>query len=193
MSFDDTFNDAYYDEVYGRNKHYKTHYSKIPFRIVMKDLLMWMNKSLSKKDKVLEVGCGTGQFGHFLYDNGYKNYVGFDFSSVAIKQAKKFSKQKFLVANAYDTNLFSTDYQAICSFEFLEHVEKDLEVMKKFKKGTMVFLSVPGFGGRGHVRHFKTVKSVHDRYDEFIDIYELKTILKKGGTPKWHYFYGKVK
>jgi ubiquinone/menaquinone biosynthesis C-methylase UbiE len=55
---------------------------------------------LNKGVKILELGCGTGRLAKLLYDNGYKNYKGVDFSRVAIENARKHAKDcKFSVSN----------------------------------------------------------------------------------------------
>ena len=49
----------------------------------LKDILQ--NYMISKKIKILVVGCGNAEFSADLYDNGYKNITNVDFSKVVIR------------------------------------------------------------------------------------------------------------
>lgn len=134
--------------------------------------------------KIIDIGCGPGHFAKVLEEKGFfkRNssnlYFGYDFSPKAVSMAKD------LVLNAnvnfYEkdvvsgTNTFSEAFEEgpkniiYCSFEFLEHVEEDLLVLSKAKKGSKIFASVPSFDSAGHVRFFESSKEVIDRYSSSI-------------------------
>ena len=96
---------------------------------------------------VLDIGCGPGQFAALLRDQGLRQYLGIDFSPARIKQAKKVCpKFDFVETNVFETTLLRThEYDAAVCLEFLEHVERDLEVIGSLHKGTRFYASVPGF------------------------------------------------
>lgn len=56
-----------------------------------KNYLRFMPKD--KDCKILELGCGMGQFYFFCKTNGYENYVGIDASSENISFIKSWDKQ----------------------------------------------------------------------------------------------------
>lgn len=115
---------------------------------------------------VLDVGCGSGQLACLLRDRGIKDYRGFDFSRRRIEWARRTCPEfTFVVADALETDLFDTfHYDAVICTEFMEHVERDIEVMKRIRKGSLLFATVPNFPFPSHVRHFKDSNEVHDRY-----------------------------
>ena len=57
-----------------------------------------------------------------LFDNGYSNYIGFDFSAEAIMLAKKNNPQyadRFFVDDAFETELLKKPYDLVLYFEAL--------------------------------------------------------------------------
>jgi hypothetical protein len=70
-----------------------------------------------------------------------------------------------MVADARHTDLYRTrQYDAVVTTEFLEHVEADLEILSRIPTGVRVLGTVPNFPFVSHVRHFKDVDSVEERY-----------------------------
>lgn len=51
--------------------------------------MKWIPTHISKDDRILEVGCGTGLFGYWLRNQGYQNYVGVDIRPELIKIARE--------------------------------------------------------------------------------------------------------
>ncbi|MCG8651996.1 MAG: class I SAM-dependent methyltransferase, partial [Pirellulales bacterium] len=111
---------------------------------------------------ILDIGCGPGQFGALLKDQGFSNYKGLDFSSEAIAIARQNCPTfEFAEADIFqDQSLEVDDYDAIVSLEFLEHVERDLDVLRRIRPQTLFIGSVPNFPSESHVRCFKTFEEV---------------------------------
>lgn len=167
----------YYDFVYSKRrarKRYQCHYKKsIQFGIWR--IAMSYIKSLKLTNpKILEVACGTGQFAHYLQDEKFTNYVGFDFSKTALRQARGKSKQKLLYDNARNKSLYTDDIDIIIAIEFLEHVNDDLEIINLFPSRSNVIFSVPIGGGSSHVRRFENEEAINDRYKDDIDITQIR-------------------
>ncbi|RJP68699.1 MAG: class I SAM-dependent methyltransferase [Candidatus Abyssobacteria bacterium SURF_17] len=120
---------------------------------------------------VLDVGCGSGQLALLLRDKGIKDYRGFDFSRRRIHWARRTCPEfTFVVADALETDLFDTfDYDAVICTEFLEHVERDIQVIDRIRKGALFFATVPNFPFPSHVRHFKDSSEVYDRYSRLFE------------------------
>jgi len=76
----------YYDAIYTKSDAYRVHYTKSPY------YFLWCviaDRILSKGAKcVLDVGCGPGQFGAYIQEQGIERYVGLDFSAQSIKMAR---------------------------------------------------------------------------------------------------------
>ena len=130
---------------------------------------------------MLDIGCGPGQFAALLRDQWLRQYLGIDFSPARIKQAKKVCpKFDFVETNVFETTLLRThEYDAAVCLEFLEHVERDLEVIGSLHKGTRFYASVPDFSGPAHVRYFQSPDEVEKRYADDLD--DLKVDVHRGG------------
>ncbi len=74
--------------------------------------------------------------------------------------------------------------------EFLEHIEKDIQLMQDLQRMAYdqpIAISVPTFDDPGHVRHFKTVEEAEARYGPYIDI------TTQGKIGPWIYITGNIK
>jgi tetratricopeptide (TPR) repeat protein len=133
-------------------------------------------------ERVVDVGCGTADLQKFI-----KNYLGFDFSEVAVKIA---NTPKVRVADAYDPKNF-VDGDTYVMTEILEHVD-DLKVLKNVPSGKRIILSVPSFMCDGHLRTYNE-EIVKSRYADIMDIrffmrfnwHDQKWVLDAGNTPSF--------
>ena len=55
-------------------------------------LLKWLLKYGKKSDRILDQGCGVGQYAFTVCKMGFKNVTGMDFSASLIAQAKNNNK-----------------------------------------------------------------------------------------------------
>jgi hypothetical protein len=85
---------------------------------------------------------------------------------------------RFVVADVFETDVFSTfPYDAVISLEFLEHVERDLDVIRRVRPGARFLGTVPNFPWDSHVRHFRDADEVRGRYGEFFTDFRVDTFL----------------
>jgi SAM-dependent methyltransferase len=152
----------FYDELHGgidrdATKH---HYSRL-FDEICRELRAHGSRS------VLEVGCGSGILACMIIEHGL-SYRGFDFSRSAVENASRYSRRPefFSVGNAP----YRVEYDTVVCTEVLEHVDRDLEVIEKWKSGAWCICSVPNFDYDGHVRFFRTAGDVSRRYGNLIEI-----------------------
>jgi len=130
----------------------------------------------------LEIACGAGQLAMALHDMGLcENYRGFDFSVKRIEQARKIlPNAQFHIADAFETELFDkADYDLVISTEFLEHINSDLDVLKRIKAGAHFIGTVPNYPWVSHVRHFQDAGEVADRYGPYFLEFNVCPILMK--------------
>jgi len=178
----------YYDQIYssgGWQKQYHKHYSESYYYSGWKLALSWLNNN--PNSKILEIGCGNGQFANMIFTNGMTNYKGFDFSPIAIRMAKKNNQkysENFVVDNAYTSELYNYDYNIVVILEVLEHIERDLLVLEKIKKNTTVIFSVPNFNSESHVRWFNSKDNIEERYSDIVEIYEIQEVRLSSTTNK---------
>ncbi len=140
--------------------------------------------------EVVDLGCGPGHFPQMLRQKGVEiPYTGYDFSAVALKQArdKNLENCNFNQANLYEIGKIESD-NFVC-LEVLEHIERDLELLEAtVPTGANIIFSVPNYNSRGHVRTFATEEEVIDRYSGLLTLSHIDTILF--GSHKIYIFSG---
>jgi 2-polyprenyl-3-methyl-5-hydroxy-6-metoxy-1,4-benzoquinol methylase len=125
--------------------------------------------------KVLDIGCGTGNFLKKLKDIGVIG-DGLDFSSVGLKKTQeKCPESKLFLLEANKADIYN-NYEVFVMSEFLEHIDDDRGLISKLPKGSKVIVSVPTFDWVSHVRFFETEQSVTERYGDLIDIVNLQKV-----------------
>ncbi|OGK12771.1 hypothetical protein A3A93_02750 [Candidatus Roizmanbacteria bacterium RIFCSPLOWO2_01_FULL_38_12] len=85
-----------------------------------------IEKHISKKDRILDVGCYTGEMLAILKNKGYKNILGIDPSDYAVKLAKKWYGIEVITASAFD-DLSIGEFDFIILAHVMEHI-KDLRL-----------------------------------------------------------------
>ena len=133
------------------NKYYDTLNLMIPIRYqyIKKIIFKYQNKEIVnafKSKKVLDLGCGTGEFLKIFYDMG-ANCIGID--SFKNFKVKNFKKIRFINEDIYTylnkNKNYKFDY--IFCFEVIEHLFNPLHLLLQMSnvlnsKGT-IFLSTP--------------------------------------------------
>jgi SAM-dependent methyltransferase len=168
---------AYYDQRFDLSDHWKLHYTKshyYPLWTVVADRLTRI-----KVRRILDIGCGPGQVACLLRDRGFEGYTGLDFSPNRIKAARECCPgYEFIVADIFASDVLeSHGYDCVVTMEFLEHIERDLDVLSRIRSGTYVLGTVPNFPAAGHVRHFKDCDEVRARYASLFASLEVYDIL----------------
>ena len=154
----------FYDWAFEGKEHWRFHYSEsryYPLWTVVADRVV-----RSGAARVLDIGCGPGQVASLLRDQGIPNYLGLDFSPARVRHARAICPEyAFEAVDVFSTPLLEEgDYDVVLLLEFLEHIERDREVLGRIREGTRVIASVPNFPSAGHVRHFDDAAAVEARY-----------------------------
>ena len=99
---------------------------------------------------VLDVACGVGYGSYYLMKNGAKRVIGVDISKDAITYAKAHytdSKIEFIVGDATKLPFSDNFFDAIVSFETIEHLKEyekyQVECKRILKKGGIFVCSSP--------------------------------------------------
>ena len=159
----------YYDEYFIESGDFQTHYKDSIYFVHWTQVIQFLRKL--QQPKLLEVGCGTGQLAEYLRDEGFNHYVGFDFSKKGIDLAqKRIPEFTFFEGNALDSSSFSIAYDVAICLEVLEHIERDLEVIRNIETGKRIIFSLPNFKVESHVRWFVKPRQIKARYYKLIDI-----------------------
>jgi len=167
----------YYASRYRSLKKFHLHYKNSRSYVLWTQVITFVKQFAHPK--ILEIGCGTGQFAHYLYDEGFKDYHGIDFSPEAIEFARKTVNQSFSVGDCRESDAFNRDYDLVIALEVLEHIKDDHTVIANIKEGTNIIFSLPTFRDPAHVRRFKKARAIEKRYYHNIDIRNIVRIDKR--------------
>ncbi len=76
---------------------------------------------------MLDIGCGTGHFLHYLERLGYENYIGVDISKEQIEYCKNHITKKVLLVRDTQTFLkkYVNEFDFILMNDVIEHLPKD--------------------------------------------------------------------
>lgn len=184
---------AYYDTSFLSHDHWRRHYTESPY------FPMWTiiadRIARTQTSSILDIGCGPGQVAQLLRDKGIKRYLGIDFSTERVKQARKACPEfEFVVADVFETDLLSKQhYDGVVCLEFLEHVERDLQIIQSLHPGKLFWGSVPNFSGKAHVRHFHDREEIIQRYAEYFDNFRADEHIANTKGTKYFLLEGKIK
>lgn len=156
----------WYDASFEEADHWRSHYSESPYYFLWTVIADRVLRARARS--VIEIGCGPGQLACLLRDKGIASYHGLDFSPRRIEQARGVCPEfAFSIADVFQTDLLnSCDYDTAICTEVLEHVEGDLELLRRIRSGTRFYGTVPNFPYTSHVRHFTSEAEVLARYKE---------------------------
>jgi SAM-dependent methyltransferase len=173
----------FYDQTFHENPEWRAHYTTSMYYPVWTLIVDRVRRAGARS--ALEIGCGSGQLAAALHAAGViERYCGLDFSRARLEQARRtVPAYRFELANAFTTDLYETaTYDLVITTEFLEHVEKDLEVMGRIRPGSRVLATVPNFPYVSHVRHFASAAAVAERYGRFLAKCTVDPVpIKEGG------------
>lgn len=182
----------FYDYKFVTVHHWKEHYTKSPYFHMWQIIVDKIQREGFKT--VLDLGCGPGQMAAMLKDSGISGYKGIDFSPFRIAFARKTCPSaEFVEADVVkDDSLETFPYDCVLMLEFLEHIEGDIEVISRIRKGATMFASVPNFPARGHVRHFISKQEVIEHYSGMFSFLDVQTYQPKTGKQVFFLMQGVI-
>lgn len=146
-----------------------------PWRDLYRQAAAWIPNG----HPVVDLGCGTGRFGEQLRRNGHSRYHGLDFSPAAVAEC-----ERYVAEHDADTDWHGTfdvwdlrgwqpaddrDGNTVYTcLETLEHLEDDLDLVRRVPPGHMLVFSVPNYGGQAHRRTFPDVGDAWRRYGHLL-------------------------
>ena len=136
-------------------------------------------KYVDKDSKVLDIGCGGGDFLTALSDNGYHNLTGIDPSEISVKRIKSELGFRAFVGNIFDEapEELKDAFDVVCCTMVGEHVydlEHFVQHLKQYaiKNGGMIFIDVPCVEGvETYIRN-----SAHYFNHEHINYFSLRSL-----------------
>jgi len=168
----------WYDDIYKQPFDYQYHYTQSRYYFLWSVIGDRMIRSGVRR--ILDLGCGPGQFASFLYDKGLKDYCGLDFSQEAIAIAKRRCPfYEFVLTDIRECDILEVaDYDCVVALEFLEHVDRDTKIIERIRPKTKFYGTVPNFPYISHVRHFLDEGEVRSRYHHFFSYFHVDKFLQ---------------
>lgn len=170
-----------YDGIYrtgGAGQAYHKHYTQSFYFPCWQRAMRYLYL-LDRGINILEVGCGAGQFANMLFDAGFYNYQGIDYSKEAIKLAQKNNPDhlnSFFIADAFRDPILEEPHDLVIMFEVLEHIQDDLRLLSRLPEGTNILISVPNFMDPTHVRCFKNKEEITARFGKILEIRDIQDV-----------------
>lgn len=124
-----------------------------------------------KEETIVDLGCGVGHMSRIFLERGISNYIGIDFSENMLNIAKeKYPETNFILFDLKGESVkdFIKNYRIFIMLEVLEHIENDKNVLLSIPKNSQVIFSVPNYDDPAHVRFFKDVEDVKNRYKDIL-------------------------
>lgn len=103
-------------------------------------------KYIKSKDKIIEIGAGTGNIARYLQKNGYKNISVGEIHLNGLKYAQSYGMKDCYQFDLLDSP-FENEFDVVCMFDVLEHIPDDnlalQNVYKMLKVDGKIILTVP--------------------------------------------------
>lgn len=137
----------------GEKKHFTPFVTKGTTSTEAKEVIKEMKW---KGKRVLDVGCGTGNFAREIAKKDAKYVLGIDYADEAIKIAEKNNKEKNLKFKKLDVIKLDEKFDIIVSIGTIEHMDNPIKIIKKLKsclnKNGKIILTTPNWTNpRGYV------------------------------------------
>lgn len=191
-----------YDEWHKKYNNELFKSDDLKLMIWHKTVLEYLRKHHFLDRKILDVGCGNGNFSNYLSVNHNVNVTGIDFSpeSVKIASTKKelfnAKTSAFLVGDAQNLPFKDEEFDLIISCECLEHVPNPQrmidELYRVVKKDGIVILTTENYSN-AYAYYISYLKLIGKRFDSgssvqpiehFFVFWRVKKKFKKAGFKK---------
>jgi len=138
-------------------------------------------KQLGKREKILQLGCRTGNLARILLYSNYNYVRGVETTSELISLAQQSMstrhRSKFIKGFFDEEKTYDIEYDTVICAEVFEYHDCDIKILKSVKKGAKIIFTVPGFPNEVFSRYFLSEKSIKSRYKDLIDILEIREVV----------------
>lgn len=175
------FQRDHWDKMWGKKSFFK-----LVQQLVINPVYWELKEIISKRDYILEAGCGVGQWVWMLSKQGYK-IMGVDFAKRTInKMHQQFPDLDIRFGDVKKLPFPDNKFDVYLSFGVIEHYPEgpDLilnEAFRILKNNGRLFLTIPYLNKIRLIR-FKYFQKTGDRFYQYLyDEQEIKKIITKAG------------
>jgi SAM-dependent methyltransferase len=155
------------------------------------DVFLRAMEWLPENPIIVDLGCGDGAFAKTL--KSVNQYIGYDFSGVAIDRAKTLNlgnQYSFHCADIVTDTLEIPDGAIVTCFQTMEHLclpDGDIKLIKRLPIKTRFIFSVPikSLGG-SHLRAYEHINHAEAMYGQYLkfDQKDKVELLHRGKEPR---------
>ena len=131
-------------------------------------------KQFSKRDKILQLGCGVGSLGKLMLYSNYKYVRGVEANDKIIEEAQSSvptrHKNKFVEGYFDDDHVYDVEYDSVICTEVFEYADCDMPILECIKKDAKIVFTVPGHPNEAYPRWFKDEREIKARYKKVVSI-----------------------
>lgn len=190
---------GFYDQAFVTTPEYSTHYTQsIRYPQWQKVLSIFKGvyvKENIRKLRILEIGCGVGQFAQMMsdkYDDIVEEYLGIDFSGVGCEETKKkLTRENYQVMQGdisggkkfftviMNSRWLKTKFDVVVALETLEHLQDDVGVLESISDTVAIskahlIATVPDFDSNAHVRLFRSDEEIKEHYKSVVNFINIE-------------------
>jgi len=124
------YNSKGLDKLYGQEEKHFWFIARKEF------ILKNFQKYINKNSKIIEIGAGTGNVSRYLQKNGYENISVGEMHLNGLKYAQSYGLKELYQFDLLDTP-FENEFDVVCMFDVLEHIENDKKALDNVFKMLM--------------------------------------------------------
>lgn len=129
-------------------------------------------KFMPSEARVIDIAAGSSYIAERLLEDG--RVVSYDWNDFN-PRLQNLVKER-VQDDRFKITPFDVDSDEYCLDEYnvmvgvsMEHLEKDLECVEKMPSGSLISICSPDLIDPSHVRHFKSLAEMGERYSPYID------------------------
>ncbi len=145
--FNESIDESHEDyNAQGLNNLYKQEEEHFWFIARKEFIFENIQQYVNKKEKLIEIGAGTGNVARYLQENGYENISVGEMHLNGLKYAQSYGMKECYQFDLLDIP-FENEFDAVCMFDVLEHIPDDTialkNVVQMLNKNGKIILTVP--------------------------------------------------
>ena len=142
----------------------------------------------NKNIKILDLGCGTGEYHVCLNNLGYSNIYGVDINTEYIKEAKRFSNNTYFIGDVCKPlKVEENSFDVVLAIEVMEHAREPCSLIENMfryvKPDGLCYISTPNALGYEISFRLRGKKKINNSVAQYLTPSVIKGLINRlGGT-----------